>query len=413
MRTSGSDIQAMTLVEEIGRKRGVTMAQSMAKPFRLRELRARLAELIGRTAAGARSPHRLARCDDARQSCGMLGCASTGRFLAAALAVAASAGVPVPAAAETLSAGWMDLALTDPVEGGPMRAIAVYPTTAAAGTSTLGPFIIEAVRGAAPAPGQRALVVLSHGTGGSMLGHHDTLVALARAGFVAAAVEHPRDNFRDASGFATDLQLIGRAHHMVALIDGVLADRTLGPLVDRARIGVAGFSAGGYTALLMVGARPDFARFADYCKAEPGDALSCGPATRAAAQQPRKAGLALVSDDRVRAASVMAPALGYLFDKSGLADVTVPIRLYRAGADEVLRYPWNAERVRQMLPTPPEYAVIEGAGHYVFLAPCPPALAAQIPAICTDPPGIDRRAIHAQLNADMVAFFGKTLGGRP
>jgi predicted dienelactone hydrolase len=341
----------------------------------------------------------------------MIGCASAWRHLAFALTVAAGAVLPaMAAAAESLSAGFVDLALTDPVEGGPMPAIVFYPTAAAAGSTELGPFTIEAVRGAPPAPGQRALVVLSHGTGGSMLGHHDSLTALARAGFVAAAVEHPRDNFRDASGFATDLQLIGRAHHMVALIDGVLADPTLGPQIDRARIGIAGFSAGGYTALLIVGARPDFARFDDYCKAEPDDPLACGPATLKAAQQRHRAGLALVADGRVRAAFVMAPALGYLFDKAGLADVKVPIRLYRAGADEVLRHPWNAERVRQMLPTPPDDVVIEGAGHYVFLAPCPPALAARIPAICIDPPGIDRRAIHQQLDADMVAFFRKTLG---
>jgi predicted dienelactone hydrolase len=340
----------------------------------------------------------------------MMGRTLLARFPAAALAVAAGLVLSTAIQAETPSAGLRSLALTDPVEGGPMRAIAVYPSTAQAGATELGPFTVEAVPGAPPQPGRHALVVFSHGTGGSMVGHHDSLVALARAGFAAAAVEHPRDNFRDASGFATDLQLVGRAHHMVALIDGVLADPTLGPLVDRTRIGIAGFSAGGYTALLTVGARPDFARFADYCKAEPDDTLSCGPATRAAAQQPHKPGLTLVSDSRVRAAFVMAPALGYLFDKAGLAGVRVPIRLYRPSADEVLRHPWNAERVRELLPTPPDYIVIEGAGHYVFLAPCPPAMAAQIPAICTDPPGIDRRAIHAQLNADMVAFFRRTLG---
>jgi predicted dienelactone hydrolase len=56
--------------------------------------------------------------------------------------------------------------------------------------------------------------------------------------------------------------------------------------------------------------------------------------------------------------------------------------------------------------------VIEGAGHYVFLAPCSEALRAAVPEICSDPPGIDRAVIHARLNAEMVDFFRRTLPPR-
>jgi len=37
------------------------------------------------------------------------------------------------------------------------------------------------------------------------------------------------------------------------------------------------------------------------------------------------------------------------------------------------------------------------------------ALAKDAPAICTDPPGIDRAAIHKRINEDAVAFFDRTL----
>jgi predicted dienelactone hydrolase len=43
------------------------------------------------------------------------------------------------------------------------------------------------------------LVVISHGTGGSLAGHYDTAIALAKAGFVVAALTHPGDNYRDDS----------------------------------------------------------------------------------------------------------------------------------------------------------------------------------------------------------------------
>jgi len=333
------------------------------------------------------------------------------RLLAVLLATALVLCAPLGSAlADEFGAGFTDLRLTDPVEGGPMPAVAFYPARSEGGSTQLGPFTIGATRAAPPANGTFPLIVFSHGTGGSYLGHHDTLAALARAGFVAAAVEHPRDNFRDSSGFATDLQLIGRPHHIVALIDGVLADGAVGPMVDAARVGMAGFSAGGYTALLIAGAVPDFSLQKAYRKAVPYDPLR--RRADAAGKERRKPDLKLVADPRVRAIFLMAPALGYVFDRAGLAKVTVPVRLYRPTADEVLVHPWNAERIAKLLPNPPEYQLVEGAGHYVFLAPCPSILASRLTEICKDPPGVDRAAVHARINADMVDFFHRTLVAR-
>lgn len=52
----------------------------------------------------------------------------------------------------------------------------------------------------APITGARLpLVVLSHGGGGSYEGHYDTAIALARAGFVVAAVSHAGDTYDDES----------------------------------------------------------------------------------------------------------------------------------------------------------------------------------------------------------------------
>jgi len=105
----------------------------------------------------------------------------------------------------------------------------------------------------------------------------------------------------------------------------------------------------------------------------------------------------------------MAPAAGYIFDRNGLSKVQIPVRLYRPSTDELLAHPWNAERIASMLPRRPEYVVLEGAGHFVFLAPCSPAFAAQVPTICADPPGIDRVAFHRRLNDEMIDFFRRTL----
>jgi hypothetical protein len=64
-------------------------------------------------------------------------------------AIASPAGVH----AAEFEAGFITLTLKDPVEGGPMPAIVVYPTKTEAGKTSLGPFTISATRGSAPAPG--------------------------------------------------------------------------------------------------------------------------------------------------------------------------------------------------------------------------------------------------------------------
>ncbi len=299
------------------------------------------------------------------------------------VAIASSASVH----AAEFEAGFINLTLKDPVEGGPMPAIVVYPTKAEAGTTSLGPFTILATRGVAPAPGSHPLIVFSHGTGGSNLGHHDSLTALARAGFIAAAVEHPRDNYRDDSGFGTDLQVIGRPHHIVALIDGVLADPIVGPLIDRGRVGMAGHSAGGYTSLVIAGAVPNFALAKAYREAVAFDFYR--QRSDAVKDPRRKPDLQYIADPRVRAIVLMAPAIGYAFDKASLVNVRIPVRLYRPSADEMLPQGWHGDRIAQSLAVPPEYVELEGAGHFVFLAPCSSTFALMARQICTDPPGID------------------------
>ncbi len=270
----------------------------------------------------------------------------------AAIALATGLILPLPAAAQT-GAGLMDLRAVDPVEGGPMPGVLVYPTLAAGAPMQRGLNMIDAVLDAAPAPGPFPLVVISHGTGGWELGHHDSLTALARAGFVAAALQHPRDNYRDDSGFGTDLQSIGRAHHIVAFIDALLAHPKIGPLIDRNRIGMAGFSAGGYTTLLTIGGRPNFALREAYARAVPDDPLTLRACRRRST--PR-------APARCRRRSAGPRRLHHGAGPRSCVRPSRACRRARAGAAlpggcrRGAAAPWNAERIRQFLPTPPEYS---------------------------------------------------------
>ncbi|MFT3670303.1 MAG: hypothetical protein QM795_17415 [Pseudoxanthomonas sp.] len=291
--------------------------------------------------------------------------------------------------------------------GTTMPAVVIYPATGAAprASTELGPYRVAATPGLPVAAGRHPLVLISHGHGGSALGHHDLATTLADAGFIVAAIEHAGDSHRDQSGFGAERVLLGRAWQVSAMLDMLLADPQLGPHIDAGRIGVAGFSAGGYTSLLLLGATPDFDRRAAYCAAQPADAEVCVEVPAVIERVPVSRPTA---DARIRAGFVMAP-FAIFFDEASLKQVDAPVFLYGAMADAVLLPDYNVLPVRDALPRLHTFRGIVGAGHYVFLAPCNAGMTDALPVLCKDPPSIDRAALHAQINADAVAFFRQTL----
>jgi predicted dienelactone hydrolase len=332
--------------------------------------------------------------------------------------------LPLAASAQTaIGVGFQAIATHDPVNGGTMPGYMFYPSAQASHTVWVWPYELHATRGAAAIPGAKPLVVISHGHGGSDLGHKDLAIYLASHGFVVATLEHPKDNFRDASGDGHPHVMVGRPIQVSAVITRLLRDPRWKKLVDPQRIGVAGFSNGGYTSLLLVGAVPRFARFLVYCKAHPDDPNICAAADRLKAEAARQgqtieqAMTAMqnslhcwgnTDDPRIKAAFAMAP-LSLIFDRSGLAAIDRPVFLAYGQDDEVLIPKYNVLHIAPFIKTLVGITMIPKAGHYVFLAPCSPELAHDAPGICKDPPGVDRADVHRRINARALAFFRETL----
>jgi predicted dienelactone hydrolase len=297
--------------------------------------------------------------------------------------------------------GFQHLQIPDP-EGPPIEVGVWYPTNAPA-TSTrseLGPVPLAFD---APLAGDRLpLVVMSHGTGASFASHADTAVALAQAGFVAAALTHTGDNWRDTN---RAVRITDRPRQLKLLIDYMLADWRDHDRVGPTRVGAFGFSAGGFTVLAAAGGQPDLSRVRAHCAEHPG-AFECGLVARSGSPPPEKG--PVVHDLRIAAVVAAAPALGYTFE-GGLAGVRQPVQLWRAETDQILPHPFYAEAVRRALPIAPEYHVVPNAGHYDFLAPCTPQIAQRVPEICQSAPGFDRTAFHTDFNREVVGFFKRTL----
>lgn len=285
-----------------------------------------------------------------------------------------------------------------------------YPSDAPMPDHTNTPFQ-QALAVDAPIAGDRLpLVVISHGSAGWLGGHADVAKALAEAGFVVVAVTHTGNNGRDNS-YPAARRNQDRPRHISRVLDYMLAAWPGHDRLDPSRIGIFGFSAGGFTALVAIGGTPNLALLIEHCREVPEEpACAVGETSGSgSAEAPPRRGPVWVHDSRIRAAVIASPGLGFAFDKDALARVTVPVQLWAAPGDTVVPEATNTALVRDALLSPPDYRRVEGAGHYAFVAPCDPGLEALKPEvwamICVDPPGFDRVAFHRQLDDDVTTFF--------
>lgn len=301
-------------------------------------------------------------------------------------------------------AGFQHGIAADP-NGKPLEIGIWYPSQATPKSMTMGPTTMP-VAFNGPIEGRALpLVVMSHGTGSSFLGHYDTAIALADAGYVVAAVTHTGDNYADQS---RSVLIMDRPRQMRRVIDHMLSSWDSRATIDPARIGMFGFSAGGFTTLASIGGLADFSRVGPMCGAHPAD-FACQLIAKAATAGTAPPDASPVQDDRIKAAVVAAPALGFAFSPDALKHVKIPVQLWRAEDDAMLPHPRYAEAVRLALPKIPDYHVVRKAGHFDFLAPCSAALANIAAVICKSGPGFDRVAFHQTFNAAVVDFFGKNL----
>jgi predicted dienelactone hydrolase/intracellular septation protein A len=308
--------------------------------------------------------------------------------------------------------GFQQLAVPDG-DSAPIAVYVWYPSEAEAKPLRLGPYDQAVAVDGAIAGAHLPLILISHGTGGSALTHYDTAIALAEAGYVAAAVEHTGDNWHDRSNSFTQRNFTERPRQLKPALDYLLRDWAGHDRIAADEIGAFGHSAGGYTVLVAIDGEPDLALAGAFCREQPED-WSCARAHTVAARTPAEPSPDPVwtHDRRIKAAVVAATALGRTFPRAGLAGVTAPVQLWQGEADQIAAQRSSFDLIRANLPAPPETHIVPLAGHFAFLPPCSRELTDMAPEVCRDAPGFDRAAFHRDFNAAIVAFFSKELGER-
>ena len=200
----------------------------------------------------------------------------------------------------------------------------------------------------------------------------------------------------------------------------MLADPKLAAHVDTNRIGVSGFSLGGFTSLLEVGARSDFAQLRAFCTGPDRDAI-CNQQleyphpmqTEQTAAEPAMAPLIArehddLHDPRVKAAFLIAPAAIQGLDFDSLRRIKAPVAIALGDADPIAPPKTNGEFAAKLVPGA-TIDLLPNVGHYDFLSECGAAGHTYAKPYCTDAPGVSRAETHERVGHDAIKFFDKEL----
>lgn len=327
------------------------------------------------------------------------------------------------ASAEESAVGFRNSTLPDAQNNRPLQMVVWYPAATAATPELIAdnPVFVGAlgVPDAPPAAGEHPLVVLSHGYGGNWGNQVWLASALARQGYIVAAVNHPGTTSKDRSPQAA-AQLWQRPKDLSRAIDAVLAQPMHFGAVAKQRIAAVGHSLGGWTVMEIAGARFDPLLFARDCDIHPklGGCIGYKQMNPAGTPVGKAELVKDLSDKRVTAIVSLDLGLSRGFTDASLAALPVPALVIAGGVPTEDMSPEleSTDMVRRMPKASTQYVEIGDATHFSFMAICKPGGMALIEedspgdgVICRHGEGgRPREAIQQQVVELITAFLAHT-----
>jgi predicted dienelactone hydrolase len=321
------------------------------------------------------------------------------------------------ASAQTTKVGMQTLEHTDTARQRNLTMSVWYPAQADAR--------IEAVRArplfesleiavdAAPDPnlGKRPLIVLSHGNWGTRHSQGWLAVELVKAGYLVMTTTHPGTSADDQTQ-AGRIRYWDRARDVTVSLDRLLTSSWKAS-IDEQRIGFGGHSFGGNTAVHLAGGRFDPARQLAACQANPNADLYCGTTVKEGIGVDISGAGESMLDRRFKAFYAMAsgPAAG--FDPDSLRGIRAPMVFDTATQDTILEPGGNSKAFARAIPGATE--IERNTDHFAYIPVCRPIIGQTLAAglgipVCDGPSTGPRRAVHQQVQVDVIGFFNRTLG---
>jgi predicted dienelactone hydrolase len=310
-------------------------------------------------------------------------------------------------------------------EGSPMKPfVATADDAKFYGDPALGKYFTEipvAFDAALLMNGQKhPLILLSHGSTSLGLALMWLGYYLASHGYIVAAVNHHGNTAAEGQFLPQGFSLVWeRPEDLTATLTKLLADPVFGGQIDPNRIGAAGHSAGGTTMIQIAGGVFDEDALVAYCNSSQsaGDA-TCEPRdlirqTIAQMEELKKTDPVVKEsirhekephrDPRIKAVFAMAPAIGPAFTKQDLSGIKIPVQIVVGSADDITPPASSADHYARLIKGA-KLTVLSHVGHMTFGSACTP-LGKQKVDGCRDGAGVDRVAVHSQVEQQALAFF--------
>lgn len=293
-----------------------------------------------------------------------------------------------------------------------------YPTTdwVVAGDRYTTPFLRRyTVRDGRLPSGKFPLILLSHGTGGTRLDQEWLAQTLVENGFIVAAVDHWGNTY-DNKIPREFVHPWERPLDISFALTTLLADPAIGQVIDGNRIGVAGFSYGGSTVLMLAGAIADYPTMIRRYKTIDRKELDLPkmPGMIALLDDSilliRIHHLPILKDPRIRAFFAISPGMGPGFvSPRQMTGIDKPVFIVGSQSDSIAPVRTNAANYHHLIAGSGYYEFPGRTGHYVMLGEANSQLKKNWPTGFLDDPSVDRHAVHLKVDSLAVDFFKTNL----
>ena len=320
---------------------------------------------------------------------------------------------PIGSFGQNYNVGEQTIVYTDSARNRPIKVEFWYPTNEIDPTfekKTDLPFILgPTIRNADFIKQEFPLVFLSHGTGGNRFGLAWLAIALAKQGHFVVAPDHWGNTF-DNKIPEYFVRYWERPLDMSFLLTCILSDKSLSKYVDKEKIGIVGFSFGGYTSLALAGAELNCNSLKIIAKTDQGkkefNIPELGDLRKLIDKIPCDSIQKSFKDNRIKAFVALSPALGLGFENiEQTKNISSPLLIIGAENDQIAPIKTNAENYKKLI-TNSIFLKLEGkVGHYIFLNEGNESLKNEAKKYYMDDKSINREAIHVNVEKEIIKFF--------
>jgi len=317
------------------------------------------------------------------------------------------------------SVGQTTLALIDEKRGRPLKTEIWFPTTDTSKTniSIEYPFKLPPTSKDARIIEEKfPLILLSHGTGGNRISQMWLASELAGNGYIVASVDHFGNTF-DNKIPENFVKIWDRPLDISFLLDQLLSSSVWSTNIDTTKIGMAGFSLGGYTSIALAGGMIDYKLLESFSETTEGksefNVPELGDLTKLITENIINSGnnqYRNLKEKRIIAFVAMAPAIGQGFKhESQFENIIGSILIIGAQNDERTPPKTNAKHYHKMIKNS-KYIELEGKiGHYIFMNDAKSDLKKDAPVIFKDDESVDRKEVHKRVSKAILDFFATEL----